>query len=269
MRYSAPNHRSDVSLVCRLRRLSVLIAVWVSLVCRLRRLSVLIAVWVSLVSSTSGQDFGVPIIDFEPPPSADLCRDFSECVPLEDPQFVPVNDSVRPGRGAVVGTGFTVDEPVTVRALAILDLDSDGLAGETRVGLFQLFRPGSLVETVLPAGTESELAGAFRVAPIVPISLSRGSYVAASQCFICEDAASVLVLPTFRPGVDPRVSALQLATRVGDSEFSELTFDGRGIIPRATLGPIAFLAPVPEPGCLWIFVLPMFCYFRRILGGTI
>ncbi len=89
----------------------------------------------------------------------------------------PVGTLLTAGDPQLWGWIFSVDSPITVNALGVYDIGSDGLQLSHDVGIFRQSDHSLLASATVPAGTLGTLDGGFRFVTVSPFLLPLGNYV--------------------------------------------------------------------------------------------
>jgi len=85
----------------------------------------------------------------------------------------------------MVGWSFSLDRPVRITALGLMDISSDGLPDAAQVALWRAGDRSRLALITVPSaiGGDTSLVGGFRYVGVDPVSLPAGDYVVAAQSF--------------------------------------------------------------------------------------
>ena len=99
------------------------------------------------------------------------------------------------------GWRFTVNTPIQVTKLGILDVDRNGLSDSHQIGIWDEATKALLASATVPIGTTALLDGDFRFVDVTPKRLAPGSYVIGAyyvdsvRDWNVRDAASMTVQP--------------------------------------------------------------------------
>lgn len=155
----------------------------------------------------------------------------------------------------VAGSEFVAAQSFTIRSLAWLDVEGDGLAFPSRVGLWDTSNQ-ALLATAVVTNSSSQLLSAQGTAVwylenIAPIVIGPGTYRVAGEV----GPNDHLALSNDKIGNGVTLTAGYVRTDFpnGGFAFPNLTFSSQAI--RASLSTDAFGVPVPEPATLGLLGL--------------
>jgi len=138
----------------------------------------------------------------------------------------------------VVGYAFTTAAPITVTAVGLFDLYSDGLGSTAQVGLWREDDASLLSLTTMPSAAtqDSSFVGGFRYIGVEDLELPAGDYVIAAQTFsgseryIHEASISTGDAVTWREGRHNYSNAVAFPVEVVPGDTSSASWFGASFL---------------------------------------
>ncbi|MCP9448244.1 MAG: DUF4082 domain-containing protein [Nitrospira sp.] len=149
-----------------------------------------------------------------------------------------------------LGWKFVVHEPVFATALGVYDSGQDGLADSALVGLWSATGEDPLVQATVPAGTDAELDGYFRLSPVTSTLLVPGTEYVVGAYLPGELATSFIGSNGL---VDPRVTIIEARYSEPWSGFVSPGLTDPDAGGTALLGANLRVTPIPLPAAVWLF----------------
>jgi hypothetical protein len=168
------------------------------------------------------------------------------------------------GNNFVLGSEFTIANPVLVTGLGWWDFGGDGLAIAHPVAIWRVSDQAQLITGTVAAGTGGALIGGFRYTPIVPVLLLPGDYAVAGTSPTTGDNSTTNVAAA-NFSSDPNVTWVQ--SREADGTNALVFPTVAGVTSIGIFGASFEFASVPEPSTwallgITVITAVAFMYYR-------